>query len=82
MDMAKMTNTKWQRAYALQEMGTSEMLIAKRCGWSMAQTGEELKMMRACGLNPRWREDMQVAQERVSDLEWQINRQRELRFDA
>ena len=54
----QMFNAKWQRAYTLMEMGASDYLIAKRCNWSLTQATEELRMMRNCGLDPNYREDM------------------------
>ena len=65
---------KWNRAAMLMEIGTSDYLIDKRCGWSSSEGAEERGMMRSCGLNPKWREDMQTLAEENSDLRWKLSR--------
>lgn len=68
------TNPKWNTAYRLMEMGQSDYIIAKRCGWSMDQWGQERAMMRSSGVIPKWREDMATLADENSDLRWKLSR--------
>jgi hypothetical protein len=67
---------KWNRAFGLIEMGQSDYLIDKRCGWTGVEGQAERDMMRSCGMNPRWREDMTTLLEQNSDLRWKLDRQK------
>jgi hypothetical protein len=68
---------KWNRAFGLIEMGQSDYLIDKRCGWTGVEGQAERDMMRCCGMNPRWREDMTTLLEQNSDLRWKLGREKE-----
>lgn len=68
------TNPKWNTAYRLMEMGQSDYIIAKRCGWSRDQWGQERAMMRSSGVIPKWREDMATLADENSDLRWKLSR--------
>lgn len=70
----RMKFTKWNTAYLMLEMGQSDYLIAKRLGISATEWAQEKAAMQSCGLNPKWRQDMAVLQEQVSDLKWQLGR--------
>jgi len=65
----RMARPKWQKAYALKEMGKSDYAIAHFCNWTMPQCQEQLEAMRDCGINPKWREDMASLSERL----WSAN---------
>ena len=70
----RIKNLKWNSAYLMMEMGESDYIIAKRLGMSLTEWGQEKAMMKRCGLNPTWRQDMAVLSERYSDLKWRVDR--------
>lgn len=65
---------KWARAFMLMEVGSSDYMIDKRCGWTSSEGAEERRMMRSCGFNPKWREDMTTFADQVWDLQWKLDR--------